>query len=336
VWVFHHVRGNINGALEIAENVAGVAMASGGRTAQLVAHMMLGQSFDYSGQFEKARRHLDRSWDLYRADVDRVLINLYSTDLLLAVDVHEAHLLWLLGLPDQASAACRRNCELARSLGHPYSLSWTLTWGSTPYLLTGQVAELLANLDKGIAIAEEFGFAYTAAIGTMMRGWGRAEQGDLDAGIAEMRAGLETFTATGAAIVVPFFKSLLAQLYGRAGRKSEGLVLIDEATAQIEKWGERWPEPEVYRAQGLLLAAGPNADPVGAEGSFRRAMSIGAQQRAPGWGLRSTLALARLLRTQDRDAEARALVDGALSVFTEGFETPDVRDARAFELTRPL
>jgi class 3 adenylate cyclase/predicted ATPase len=324
IWVFHHVRGRIDHALEIAEDLARAANDSGGRVGRLVATMMLGQSYHYAGRFEEARAEFGRSRGLYRAQSDRGLINLYSTDLLLAVDVHDAQALWLLGHSDEATILSRRNSEYARSLDHPYSLSWALTWGSVPHLFSGDVGEMLTNVEEGIAIAEEFGFQYTSAIGSMLRGWGRAEAGALEPGVAEMRSGLETFEATGAAIVVSFFKALLAQLLARSGHVSEGLVMLDEAAAQMSEWGEHWMEPEVHRARGLVLAAGLDPERASAEDSLRQALRVAAQQRANGWARRSATALAGFLSGSGRDEEARGVLVDPLSHLGDGFDTPDL------------
>ena len=330
VWVFHLVRGEMTRAQEIADRIASVAFASDDRTAQLVAHMILVQVNMYSGRFEEAQRHVALGAGLYLQGEDRSLISLYTLDIMLTLQVHLSHLLWLRGSPDQAAALCEENDAFALSLEHPYSMSWALTWGALPHLYRGDIDRLLVNVAKGIRIAEEFGFAYTAAIGTVARGWGEAHMGDLEAGIERMQAGLGAFRATGSAIVVPFFQTMLAELLGRAGRKAEGLALLDEAMAQVEEWGERWQESEIHRTRGLLLAAMPNADVASAERSLRRAVGVASEQHAPGWTLRATLALARLLDAQGRAEEARSLLVPVLSSFQEGLDTADVRDARAF------
>ncbi|MEO7363288.1 MAG: AAA family ATPase, partial [Gemmatimonadaceae bacterium] len=297
VFVFHQVRGEMIRAREIADRIASLAFASESRVAQLVAHMVMVQINMYSGRFADADRHVAEGRKLYREDEDRSLIGLYSTDLMLTLQLHEAHLLWLRGFADQAVALCDLKDNLARSLEHPYSMSWALTWGAIPHLYRGDIDRLLENADEGIRIADEFGFAYTAAIGRMLRGWGIAQRGDVQSGIEQMLAGLDAFKATGSAIAVPFFQTMLAELLGRVGRKMEGLALLDAAMAQVEEWGERWQESEIHRTRGLLLASLPDADVMQAEQSLRRAVSIARAQHARGWELRATASLAHLLES---------------------------------------
>lgn len=333
VWVYYLVRGQMTRAREIADRISNLARASDDRVAQLVAAMVLVQVNMYSGCFADSARHVALGREFYREDEDRSLIGLYSTDLMLTLQVHESHLLWFRGLPDKAAALCETKDEFARSLEHPYSISWALTWGAIPHLYRGDHIRLLANVAQGIRIAEEFGFAYTAAIGTMARGWGVAQLGQLESGIEQMRAGLEAFQATGSAIVVPFFQTMLAELLGRAGRKWEGLALLEAALAQVNEWGERWQESEIHRTRGLLFAEFPAADLAHAEQSFQSAVNIARELHAPGWELRATLSLARLLHSQQRDDEAKVLLASALAAIQGGNDTTDVRDAREFILT---
>ncbi len=328
VWVFHHVRGETSRARDIAEEISRVAMASGSRTAQLVAHMILAQSCSYSALFDRSREHLAHGRRLYHPVDDKVLMTLYSTDLSLAIEVHEAHLLWVQGCPDQAVELYQRTLAYAESLGHPYSLSWALTWGSILYLLTGDVPSLLANVARGVQIADHYGFAYVAAIGEMARGWGEAQLGDPAPAITRMQSGLDAFRSTGAGIAVPFFKSLIAELLGRAGRKPEGLALLQQAAAQVEQWGERWQEPEIDRVRGVLLAAGPDPDIAAARSSLARALHVADAHHAPAWRLRAAMALARLGGEPAEARAARATLAEVLAGFHEGFETADLRDAR--------
>ena len=293
VFVFHLVRGEMTRAREIANRIETLALASTSRVAQLVAHMVMVQIDMYTGHFADAAAHVAEGRQLYREDEDRLLVGLYTTDLLLTLQVHEAHLLWLRGFPEQAIALCDVNDNLAHSLEHPYSMSWALTWGAIPHLYHDDIDRLLENANEGIRIAEEFGFAYTAAIGRMVRGWGIAQRGDVASGIEQMSSGIDAFKATGSAIAVPLFQTMLAELLGRAGQKMEGLVLLDAAMAQVEQWGEHWQESEIHRTRGLLLAQSPDADIVQAEQCLRRAVSVAQAQHAPGWERRAAESLAR-------------------------------------------
>ncbi len=328
VWVFHHVRGQTSRACDIAEHVESVAIASGDRTARLVAAMMLGQMYSYSAEFDRSVRHLGKARALYLPSQDRALISLYSTDLLLAIEVHESHVRWMQGDPDQATAHYERALENAQSLDHPYSLSWALVWGAMVYLLAGDTATLRARVTRGLSLAREFGFAYTEAIGTLAWGWSEADRGKREHGITEMQRGLIAFRATGAEIVVPFFKTLIAEQMGHVGRVGDGLSLLDEAEAQVEEWGERWQAADIHRTRGVLLASDPSTTPA-AIASLERAIHLARAQHARGWELRATLALARVLRAEQRDAEGCARLNAVVQHFDPDTQAREVRDARA-------
>ncbi|MBN1402550.1 MAG: hypothetical protein JXA74_17045, partial [Anaerolineae bacterium] len=115
---------------------------------------------------------------------------------------------------------------------------------------------------------------------------------------------------------------------GRAGRAEEGLALLDEALEQVERTGERWEEAELRRLQGELLRQRGD-DPEAVEECYRQAIAVAQRQEARSWELRATTSLARLLRDQGRAAEAREALAAIYGWFTEGFDTPDLVEARA-------
>jgi predicted ATPase len=329
ICVFHLVRGELAHAREIGERLMVLADAIGTRRAQLVAHMLEVQLAMYSGRFDQVDRHWATTERLYSETEDRALIGHYSTDLRLTVRLHGAHVLWIMGLPDQAVRLCVEKDGIARSLAHPYSLSWSLTWGAMPHLYRGDYEALEKSVDEGIRIAREHGLAYTQAIGRVSHGWLLGQRGQPVQGIEEMRAGLAAFRATGAEIAVPFFKTLLAELLGCTGATEEAHKLLDQALDQVEQWGERWQEAEIHRVRGLLWANAAGLDDARAEESFLRAIHVASAQRARGWELRARTALAALLQRQGHNAQARSTLGPIVKGFQEGAQTKDLLEARA-------
>ena len=334
ICVFHLVRGEIDHARAIGERLMVLASASGSRTALLVAHMLGVQLAMYAGHFDKVEHHWATVEQLYSEVDDRSLINHYSTDLRLTVRLHGAHVRWIMGLPDQAAKLCADKDDIARSLAHPYSLSWALTWGAIPHLYRGDYDAVQRSASEGVRIAQEHGLAYTGAIGTMALGWVRAQRGQCAEGIEAMRAGLAAFRATGAEIVVPYFKTLLAELLCGAGNKPEAHALLDTALEQVERWGERWQEAEIHRVRGLLWTSAPDRDSALAERSFQRAINIASSQGARAWELRARTALARLLQLEGQGGRARSALEPILASFQEGTQTKDLLEAR--ELLKSL
>jgi predicted ATPase len=146
-------------------------------------------------------------------------------------------------------------------------------------------------------------------------------------GISLLRSGSIAYRGTGAELWMPRFLALLAAASGIAGQIDEALSLIDEALQIVERTGERWFAAELNRCKGQLLLR--QAHPEAAEGLYRRALSIAEEQGAKFWGLRAAASLARLRRDQGRRAEAHGLLAPVYGWFTEGFDTLDLKDARA-------
>jgi len=151
-----------------------------------------------------------------------------------------------------------------------------------------------------------------------------------------MRRGLGAFQSTGTELYRPYFLWLLADGYGKAGQPSKGLAMLDEAQEMVEENEERYWEAEIYRLRGeLLLMAGVAA--AEAEPCFLQAIEIARRQQAKSLELRGVMSLARLWRQRGKREEARQMLAKIYRWFTEGFDTPDLKDAKALldELQKP-
>ena len=178
--------------------------------------------------------------------------------------------------------------------------------------------------ERAGALCREGDFRLWLAQSHIVRGWALARQGHED-GVAELREGVQAWRATGAVLARPTHLALLAESCGRAGRPEEGLALAAEALDTVERTGERWGEAEVHRIRGELLEMSGGE---GGEACFRRAMEVAGRQGAKSLELRAATSVARLWRGQGRDREARQVLDGVHRWFSEGFDTPDLREAR--------
>jgi predicted ATPase len=154
-------------------------------------------------------------------------------------------------------------------------------------------------------------------------------------GLARMRQGLTAYRATGAELGVPHFLAWLAEACGGAGQAEEGLHMLAEALSIVESQGQRWWEAELYRLQGELLlqqvGAGLKSAPTEteeAETCFRQALDVASHQEAKSLELRAAMSLARLWQ-QGKRTEARGLLAPIYGWFTEGFDTADLREAKA-------
>ncbi len=173
-------------------------------------------------------------------------------------------------------------------------------------------------------------------MGTNLRGWVLAEQGQEEKGIAQMVQGLAAYRATGAELRRPYYISLLAEAYGKEGQAEEALNTLAEALDTVNKSGERWYEVEMYRLRGELLLKskiqGSESEVQRlpeAESCFRQAIEIARQQSAKSLELRAVMSLSRLWQQQGKNDEARQMLAEIYSWFTEGFDTADLKEAKA-------
>jgi predicted ATPase len=180
-----------------------------------------------------------------------------------------------------------------------------------------------------VALANEHGFPLWAAYGLIIQGWVAAQNGDARTGIAVIREGLAQAEATGSRFLDPCHLALLAEALALAGKDEDGLAVLDEALAKSAASGQKGIDAELHRLRGELARRLPRPDPTQAEASFRRAITIAREQGTRGYELRAATSLALLWREQGRRGETRELLAPLYGWFTEGFDTADLKDAKA-------
>jgi predicted ATPase len=236
--------------------------------------------------------------------------------------------LWFLGYPDQALKRSQEAVALARQINHPLSLSFGLNIAAVYFHLLRQENRIAQDYVDSIIRADvNAGFPLFQAYALLFLGRLKTEEGRIEEGKDRIREGLARFRAIGNEYSKPCFLAWLAEGSAKAGQVEEGLSLLEEALTLIETGGERMWEAEVHRVKGELLKLSSRVSE--AETSFRRAIEVARRQEAKSWELRATLSLSRLLQKQGRSEEARQLLSEIYGWFTEGFDTPDLQEARA-------
>jgi adenylate cyclase len=183
--------------------------------------------------------------------------------------------------------------------------------------------------EAAISLAKEQGFPLMLAFGAMAYGWALAHQGQAQAGMEQLTQGLTAFRAIGSEITGPYRLALLAEAHGTLGQPEAGLAVLTEALTLVETTGERWYEPELYRLKGELLLQQNSDNQVEAESCFAQAITIARSQQAKSLELRTATSLARLWQQQGKRQEAYDLLAPVYGWFTEGFDTADLKDAKA-------
>jgi class 3 adenylate cyclase/predicted ATPase len=232
----------------------------------------------------------------------------------------------LLGFPQQAMKLGAEAVTLARSLSHPYSLALAM-WLCAIVLQVGRQRRSCRDLaTELLELSQEHDFPMLRGAGMFFLGWATADVGEIEQGIALMEQGLALFSA-GRRVARPYMLAVLASAKADLGKLGEGLELLDDALASTEASGERWWEAELHRLRGRLLVARGQHDE--SEACFRRSIEVSSRQRARVLELRAATSLARLWSDRGRNAEARDLLAPIYGWFTEGFDTPDLEQAKA-------
>jgi predicted ATPase len=240
-----------------------------------------------------------------------------------------SHALLALGYPEQAQVRQGEALAAARELAHPNTIAQALFGDWTLHQLLREGREALNQAEALIAFATEQGLPLWMAAGVVVRGWAVAAGGRAKDGIAVIRLGLADYRATGSELFSPYFLALLADAYGRADQAATGLSLLADTLDGIERTGVRWNEAELHRFRGELRLALSEPDQSEAEKCFRQALAVARGQEAKMWELRAATSLSRLWAGQGKRAMAHDLLAPICGWFSEGFETADLRDAKA-------
>jgi predicted ATPase len=199
---------------------------------------------------------------------------------------------------------------------------WLRAWRLAPMPICAS-----ETLRQVIAVAIDLGFPHWRAQGTICRGWAKLKNGDVTEGISLLRSGLAAYRATGAEQRMSEYTSLLASACEIVGQVEEALTLLDEGLEIVQRTGERWFAAELHRHKGQLLLRQGHSE--AAEELYCKALGIAREQEAKLWELRAAASLARFRRDQGRHAEAHDLIAPIFGWFTEGFDTPDLKEAKA-------
>jgi predicted ATPase len=240
-----------------------------------------------------------------------------------------AYVLYLLGYPDQALTQSHAMLTYAQELRHAFSLARAHFNVATLHKLRGEADATQEWAEAALAIMTEQGFVRLLGNTTFTRGWALAAQEQHKEGMAEMHQGLATRWAIGARQSIPEYLARLGEAYGRIGQADEGLGLLAEALALADTTVDCWYETELHRIKGELLLRQAVPDTPQAEACFQQALAVARRQQAKSWELRAAMSLSRLWQQQGKHAETRELLAPIYSWFTEGFDTPDLQEAKA-------
>ena len=326
LFMFHLNRAELDAARDVAEELLQWAKTREDTVAVVVAHRFAGTSRLFRGELMAAMEHFERALALY-APAPRYSEILHDPRVLTLSQT--AWTVMLQGYPNQGAVCSHEALAAAQAAADAHTLAMTMHQQNVVDQLRGDRQSVEERAAALITLTAERGFAHWHATATILHGWAVAARGAVEDGIVEMSRGLAAKRATGAQLKVPYYLGLLASAYASRGHHAEALALFDDALVRVARTGERWFEAELHRRRGEAWLRSPEFDPTAVESCFRDAMAVAQEQKAKLWELRAATGLAQLWAEQGRRAEARDLLAPIYGWFTEGFDTADLRDAKA-------
>ena len=326
LWSFRISGGQHGVALTLAQRFYTLAAKRSDPDDRLIGERMIGTSQYYMGDLLSARRHLERV--LAHPAQKSQIVRFEGGDEWAQARTYLARILWLQGLPDQAMRTAESSVADARATNHAMSLCQALAVAGCPIALwAGDLAAADRYVEMLLDHSTRHVLARWRAFGRCYQGMLVIQRGDLSIGLRLLRA---AFAEPGAAGSAPrLFTFVLAEALGRAGQIAGGRAAIEEAILRSERSEERWVFAELLRIRGELLLLQGGTEAAAAEDHYQQALDWARRQGALSWELRAATSLARLLRDQNRPTEAIALLAPIYNRFTEGFETDDLKAAKA-------
>ena len=324
---YHAARGELDLAQRLDEDFLRLSRQRDDLGGLVLAYLCSGRNCMFAGKFAISRLELEKVLALYDPVFHHALVHQVRLDPRVGSQTHLGIVLFCLGYPDQASARSKAAIAEARRLAHPASLAPSLSLDCMLLSLVGDNAGLNERANQLIAVTTEHGFPHWAAQGSIYCGWLKVENGYLAEGISLLQTGATAHRGAGAELWVPYFLVLLARAYEKSGQFEEANTQLNDALGIASRTGGRWLLAEVYRHKGQLLQRHGHTE--AAEELYRKALSISKEQEAKLWELRAAVSLASLRRYQGRHAEARNFLAPVYGWFIEGFDTPDLKEAKA-------
>jgi class 3 adenylate cyclase/tetratricopeptide (TPR) repeat protein len=325
-WLYHALRGEITLALGIADDLLSSARNQNDLGIEYLAHSVYLRTFLVLGEFRKALSHGEQALHLYDPSYRDRLAALTAEDPQCATQMFCSLVLICLGYPDQARRKLHDAIATARSGAQAHTIAYATGLACWCNYFLRDAQSLAACLEEVLVLSNSYGFPLWEAFGNHFRGYNLTQDGHHQEGIdliSKYSAGLDM---AGMVTYRPFRLMLLAEAYRESGQLEEGLKRTNAAAEVIEVTQERVFEAEVHRTRGdLLVGIGYAA----AEESYHNALAVARQQHAKFWELRAAMSMARLWRDQGKREEARELLAPVYGWFTEGFDTLDLKEAKA-------
>jgi predicted ATPase len=323
VYVANYVAFNGEVIRKLSAQFLTLAEKQGATVPLMIAHRLMGTSLMCTGDIAEGRAHYDEALVLYKPAEHRWLATRFGQDAGVTALGFRAKTLWLLGYPEAALAGADRALRNAREIDHAASLLWALFPAAFIDCVCGCYTTANARLDELAALADEKDAALWKACAMLGRGWLFGLTGRAADAVQMITSGIATWRSTGSTVWMPFY------LNSELGRVDDAWRCIEEAATLIETTNERWCEAEVDRTVGEIALISSEPGAAKAEAYFERALAVARQQQAKSWELRAGMSMARLWCDQGKRQQAHDLLAPVYGWFTEGYDTLDLKEAKA-------
>jgi class 3 adenylate cyclase/predicted ATPase len=328
-WVANTVAFNGDVCRDLSAHFLALAEKQGARVPLMIGHRLMGTSLVCIGEIAAGRMHIDRAMTLYDPLEHRPLATRFGQDIRVVLLCWLSLALWLLGYPDAALAVSERGLSDARETGHAGSLMYALTVTPLTTVHCGNYTTAKMQSDEAVTLANEKGAVFWRALAVMNQGWLSGLNGKAEDAVHTITSGIAAYRSTGATLFVPLYLLHLARAYAELGQFGDTERCAGEAIPGVETTKERWYEAEAHRIAGEIALISPAPDAAKAEAYFERALAVARHQQARSWELRAAMSMARMRRDQGKRDEARDLLTPVYNWFTEGFDTHDLKEAKA-------
>jgi predicted ATPase/class 3 adenylate cyclase len=294
-----------------------------------IGHRLLATSLLHTGEIANCRAHFDQAIALYDPVEHRPLAIRFSQDVGVSILSFRSLALWVLGYPEAALNDTDHAVERVREIGQAATLMYAFNVTSLTLGLRGNYATANTQCEELVALADEKGSPFWKAFGMLRQGCLLALTGKASDAVRVITSGITAFRSTGATLWPPLYMSQLASAYAELGQFDDAWRCVGEAMTVAETTKERWCDAEINRVAGEIALKSPEADTAKVEAHFEQALAVARQQQAKSWELRAAMSLARFWRDQGKVQQAHELLAPVYGWFTEGFDTRDLKEAKA-------
>ncbi len=327
-WIVNFISFNGDVARELAARFLALGRKEGTAVPLIVGHRTMASTLAFLGDLIEARDHYNEALALFRPAEHRRLMTRFGQDLRVTCLAFRSMVSWLLGFPEAALRDADCALTEARHIEHAATLMFTLNF---PILLNTYCANYEAaneRIEELVALAEEKGAPFRKAEGVLRRGYVLTLTGAAKA-VDVVTCGIKMWRAAGSTIFTPEHEYMLAAAQADSGQFDCAWHCIERAMTAMQATRERWCEAEAHRVAGEIALKSPQRDVAKAHMHFAQSLRIARAQQAKSWELRTAMSLAQLLNEQGKRPAAYDLLASTYDWFTEGFETGDLRKAKA-------